>query len=132
MTDQTVRPKAEPQAGREAAACCAPPGAADASPADVDLDAELSPTTHDFLKALASETRQQIMLLFSRSAELSVGEVAERAGLSHSAASQQLNLLRRGGIVTSRRDGKTVLYRADKEHTAQALAELQEYLKYCC
>ncbi|MEO3786266.1 metalloregulator ArsR/SmtB family transcription factor [Actinocorallia sp. B10E7] len=92
----------------------------------------LSEATHDFLKALASPTRQQIMLLFAHGAELSVNEIAERAGIGQSTASQQLALLRRGGIVTSRRDGKTVLYRGDKERAARALADLQDYLKFCC
>jgi DNA-binding transcriptional ArsR family regulator len=93
---------------------------------------ELATATHDFLKALASPTRQRIMLLFSRGAELSVNEVAEHAGVSQSAASQQLDLLRRGGVVTSRRDGKAVLYRADKQGSAAALADLQAYLQNCC
>ena len=93
---------------------------------------ELDTATHEFLKALASPTRQRIMLLFARGAELSVGEVAERAGIGQSTASQQLTLLRRGGIVTSRREGKIVLYRSDREGTAAALADLQTYLQNCC
>lgn len=94
--------------------------------------AELSAFTHDFLKALASPTRQRIMLLFSRGAELSVNEVAEQAGIGQSTASQQLDILRRGRIVTSRREGKTVLYRADRDGSAAALADLQTYLQNCC
>jgi DNA-binding transcriptional ArsR family regulator len=93
---------------------------------------ELSAATRDFLKALASPTRQRIMMLFARGAELSVNEVAEQAGIGQSTASQQLDLLRRGGIVTSRREGKTVLYRADKQGSAAALADLQKYLQNCC
>ena len=93
---------------------------------------ELSPATHDFLKALASPTRQRIMLLFARGAEVSVNEVAEQAGIGQSTASQQLDLLRRGGIVTSRREGRTVLYSADRVNSATALAELQAYLDSCC
>ena len=92
----------------------------------------LRPATHDFLKALASPTRQRIMLLFAKGAELSVGEVAQQAGIGQSTASQQLSLLRRGGIVTSRRDGKEVFYRADKEGTTTALGDLQAYLQACC
>jgi DNA-binding transcriptional ArsR family regulator len=72
------------------------------------------------------------MLLFSSGAELPVGQIAERAGIGQSTASQQLALLRRGGIVTSRKEGKVVLYRSDKEKTATALAELQQYLRHCC
>ncbi|MCG5214690.1 ArsR/SmtB family transcription factor [Streptosporangium sp. KLBMP 9127] len=93
---------------------------------------QLAEATHDFLKALANPDRQRIMLLFARGAELSVGQIAEQAGIGQSTASQQLALLRRGGIVTSRRNGKIVLYRGDKERTAKALADLQSYLRFCC
>ncbi|GAB2936968.1 hypothetical protein GCM10027280_26340 [Micromonospora polyrhachis] len=72
---------------------------------------QVSEKTHDFLKALASPARQRIRLLFSQGAELSVSEVAEQAGIGQSTVSEQLTLLRRGGIVTSRREGKIVLYR---------------------
>lgn len=99
--------------------------------ASTDL-VELSEATHDFLKALASPARQRIMLLFARGAELSVGEVAELAEIGQSTASEQLKLLRHGGVVTSRRDGKIVYYRADKDGMTRALADLQAYLKVCC
>ncbi|MFG3702255.1 ArsR/SmtB family transcription factor [Micromonospora sp. NPDC047620] len=92
----------------------------------------LAPQTQDFLKALGSPTRQRIMLLFARGAEMSVGEVAERIGISQATASQQLTLLRRGGAVTSRRDGKTVFYRADRDGARAALADLHSYLTTCC
>ncbi len=97
-----------------------------------DGPVELSAVTHDFLKALASPTRQRIMLLFARGAELSVGDVAERAEIGQSTASEQLSLLRRGGILTSRRDGKVVLYRADRDSAVAALADLHAYLLACC
>ncbi|GAB3841983.1 hypothetical protein GCM10029963_14220 [Micromonospora andamanensis] len=71
-------------------------------------------------------------MLFSAGTELSVGEVAERVGVSQATASQQLTLLRRGGIVRSRRDGKTVLYRADREGALTALSDLRSYLTNCC
>lgn len=109
------------QADPQTAATCAP-----------EATVELRAATHDFLKALSSPTRQRIMLLFARGAELSVNEVAEHAGIGQSTASQQLDLLRRGGVVTSRREGKAVLYRADKEGTSAALTDLQTYLKNCC
>ncbi|WFF03734.1 metalloregulator ArsR/SmtB family transcription factor [Micromonospora sp. WMMD964] len=92
----------------------------------------LAPDVQEFLKALGSPTRQRIMMLFAQGAELSVGHVAERVGISQATASQQLNLLRRGRVVTSRRDGKTVYYRADRDGARAALAELQSYLNTCC
>lgn len=93
---------------------------------------ELSAAVHAFLKALASPTRQRIMLLFFDGAELSVGEVAARAGLGQSTASEQLALLRQGGVVTAKRDGKVVRYRGDREGIKRALADLQAYLEVCC
>jgi DNA-binding transcriptional ArsR family regulator len=96
------------------------------------LPVELKSTTREFLKALSSPTRQRIMMLFARGAELSVGEVAEQAGIGQSTASEQLATLRRAGIVTSRRDGKIVLYRSDRDGALDVLADLQAYLRTCC
>lgn len=93
---------------------------------------DLADATREFLSALASPTRQRVLLLFARGAELSVGEVAERADISQPTASQQLQILRRGGIVTSRREGRIVFYRADREGVAHALSDLQVYLQACC
>ncbi|WP_405429001.1 ArsR/SmtB family transcription factor [Micromonospora sp. NBC_00617] len=94
--------------------------------------AGLGPDTQEFLKALGSPTRQRIMMLFAQGAELSVGQVAEHVSISQATASQQLTLLRRGRVVTSRREGKTVYYRADRDGALAALAELQSYLTTCC
>jgi DNA-binding transcriptional ArsR family regulator len=95
--------------------------------------AELLPEpARDFLKALASETRQQILLLFVGGAALTVGEVAERLGIGQSTASEQLALLRRGGLLRARRTGKLVAYRADPAAVAERLAQLQSFLACCC
>jgi DNA-binding transcriptional ArsR family regulator len=97
-----------------------------------DAQVELGETTRRFLKALASESRQQVMLQFGGGAELTVSEVAERLGIAQSTASEQLSLLRQGGLLTSHRDGKTVHYRADPAGITAALAELQNHLTTCC
>jgi len=81
-----------------------------------------------FLKALASETRQQIMFLFTTSPRLSVGEIAERANLSQSTASAHLAELRRGGLLRSTREGKTVYNSVDSEQIARHIAQVQSFL----
>jgi len=86
----------------------------------------------DFLKALASETRQQVMGLFAGNVELGVGEVAELSGLGQSTASEHLALLKRGGLLVSVREGRAVRYRADPERIAQRLDALKAYLIECC
>ena len=88
--------------------------------------------TRDFLKALASETRQQIMLLFAGGQQLTVGEIAGACGLGQSTASEQLTILKRGGLLRSTRDGKLVRYRADPAAIAARLGDLQAYLACCC
>lgn len=89
-------------------------------------------TTARFLKALASEARQQAMVLFAGGAELSVGEVAERLQIGQSTASEQLARLKDGGLLASRREAKTVYYRADKERIGTALDRLRGFLDGCC
>jgi DNA-binding transcriptional ArsR family regulator len=98
----------------------------------MDEPPALDGTARDFLKALASETRQQMMTVFAGGRELTVGEIAECCGLGQSTASEQLAILRRGGLVRSTREGKLVRYRADPASIGARLAELQGYLACCC
>jgi ArsR family transcriptional regulator len=60
-------------------------------------------------RALGSEHRLRILELLAQR-ETSVEALAERVGLSVANASQHLRLLRAAGLLTSRRDGKRVLY----------------------
>ncbi|WP_327248383.1 ArsR/SmtB family transcription factor [Streptomyces sp. NBC_01320] len=92
----------------------------------------VDPATADFLKALASETRQKVMQQFTGGIELTVGEIAERCALKPSTASEELSLLRRGGLVISRKEGKQVFYRADGATMAKRMSALQAYLALCC
>ncbi|MGW9119288.1 ArsR/SmtB family transcription factor [Streptomyces sp. NPDC055663] len=92
----------------------------------------VDPATADFLKALASETRQKVMQQFTGGIELTVGEIAERCALKPSTASEHLSLLRRGGLVISRKEGKQVYYRADGATMAKRVSALQAYLARCC
>jgi DNA-binding transcriptional ArsR family regulator len=100
--------------------------------ASVDAAELLPEATRDFLKALASETRQQILMLFIGGTALTVGEVAERLDIGQSTASEHLTLLRRGGLLTPQRHGKQVSYRADPVTVSARLAQLQEFLRCCC
>ncbi len=83
-------------------------------------------------QGLASETRQQMMTVFAGGRELTVGEIAECCGLGQSTTSEQLAILRRGGLVRSTRHGKRVRYRADPASIGARLTELQGYLACCC
>jgi len=60
-------------------------------------------------KALGHGYRLEILELLAQG-ELSVETLAERVGLSIANASQHLRLMRRAGLLASRRDGKRILY----------------------
>jgi DNA-binding transcriptional ArsR family regulator len=59
--------------------------------------------------------------------ERPASELADAAGLSRSAASQHLKLLRDAGLVTVRVDGNRRLYRADLARVAEVAQFLDEY-----
>ena len=61
------------------------------------------------LKALANESRLMILCKLAEG-ELSVGELNEHVPLSQSALSQHLALLRRDGLVHTRREAQTIYY----------------------
>ncbi len=92
----------------------------------------MDPATADFLKALASETRQKVLQQFAGGIELTVGEIADRCALKPSTTSEHLSLLRRGGLVISRKEGKQVYYRADGATMTLRVSALQAYLARCC
>jgi ArsR family transcriptional regulator len=94
-----------------------------------DLTTELQ----EFLHGLASETRQRILFhVFLDGQEHTVSQVAERTGLGASTASEHLTILKRSGLLTSRREGKEVYYRPDKERSLAQLAHLTELIMRCC
>ncbi len=61
------------------------------------------------MKALGSESRLLVLCLLSEG-EMSVGELNAEVPLSQSALSQQLAILRRQGLVTTRRESQSIFY----------------------
>ncbi len=64
----------------------------------------------EIAKALGHGHRLEVLELLAQG-ERSVDALAERVGLSVANASQHLRLMRGTGLLTSRRDGKRILYR---------------------
>lgn len=74
----------------------------------------------ELLKALANRHRLMILCqLVDR--ERSVGELAELLELRDSTVSQHLALLRKDGLVSTRRDGQTIWYAISSEPAAKLL-----------
>jgi DNA-binding transcriptional ArsR family regulator len=78
------------------------------------------------IRAFAHPGRRT-MLRLVWDAERPSSDLAEAAGLSRSAASQHLRLLRDSGLVTVRVDGNRRLYRADLERVAEVASFLDEF-----
>ena len=68
----------------------------------------------DLLKALSQENRLLILCLLA-DGEKAVTELEKALGMRQPAVSQQLARLRADGLVTGRRDGKTIYYSISSE-----------------
>lgn len=90
------------------------------------------PDLQDFLKAMASETRQRVLFLFLDGQPRTVGQIAAQLEIVSSTASEHLAILKRGGLLTAERDGKEVFYRPDRARAVAMLKKLTEVLTACC
>lgn len=98
----------------------------DLSRFDQTLFAESAGRAAALLRLLGNEKRLMVLCQLA-DGELSVGAIQARIGLSQSALSQHLALLREHGILATRREAQTIHYRiADPAalRVIQTLAEL--------
>lgn len=77
------------------------------------------------LRLLANEKRLMILCQLA-DGELAVGDIQPRVGLSQSALSQHLALLRAEGIVATRREGQAIFYRLDDPAAMRVIETLAE------
>lgn len=85
-------------------------------------DAETVESLGEIFKALGDPTRLRLLTALAQ-AELCVCDLATLVGISESAASHQLRLLRTLRLVRARRDGRMVHYRLDDDHVVRLLAQ---------
>lgn len=88
---------------------------------DLSLFEESAGRAATLLRLLGNE-RRLIVLCQLAEGELSVSELQARVGLSQSALSQHLALLREEGIVATRRESQTIYYRI-VDHAAMRVVE---------
>ena len=82
----------------------------------------------EFFKALGDPTRLRILLALL-TGELCVCDLSVTLGMSVSAVSHQLGVLRRARLVANRRDGKIVYYRLDDVHVKDVLTLARTHLE---
>src|SRR6056297_1921611 len=71
-------------------------------------------------RALSAPARLSLLEQLAQG-ERGVEALAEKTGLTIANCSQHLQQLRRAGLVTSRRDGKSVIYRLSGERTLELM-----------
>ena len=94
-----------------------------AMPADAMADRAAAATA--FLKALSHEGRLMILCHLA-GGERSVTELETLLGCRQAAVSQQLARLRAEGLVTCRRDGKTIYYALADERVRRTIGLLHD------
>ena len=79
----------------------------------------------NLMRVLANERRLMILCQLDDD-ELSVGEIRDRLGLSQSALSQHLALLREENIVSTRREAQSIFYRIKDPAAVKIIGTLAE------
>lgn len=72
-----------------------------------------------FCKALGDETRQRILEILQAEGEKCVGDLVDYFNVSQPTISHHLHFLKQANLVTSRRDGKQIYYRANQENITE-------------
>lgn len=79
----------------------------------------------EFAKALADDTRQEIMRLCCCQ-WLNVGQIVDAINVSQPTVSHHLSILRAAGLVNVRREGKQVYYTLNQQRIAAGCCALAE------
>lgn len=82
----------------------------------------------DFFKVFGDSTRIKLLWALDRS-ELCVCDLTAVLGMTKSAVSHQLRLLREAKLVKYRKDGKNVFYSLDDDHIRDILEKGIEHIK---
>ena len=92
------------------------------------MDDTLMNNLADFFKVFGDSSR--IKILYSLiNCEKCVLDISEEIGLSQSAVSHQLQLLRSNRLVRYRREGKSVLYSLDDNHIFSIINQGIEHIE---
>ena len=81
----------------------------------------------EFFKTLGHPARIRVLELLVEQ-DRSVGELLPEVGLESSNLSQQLGVLRRAGVVVTRKEGNTVIYSIASPDIAELLAVARKVL----
>ena len=110
----------------------APPvddGSAIRAPEAVPVPSELLEAS-ELLKVVGDLTRLRLLYALLREGELSVGDLQTALGMSQSAVSHQLRVLRDARLARSERTGRTVRYSLADDHVGDLLRVVLEHARH--
>lgn len=90
---------------------------------DVDALYDLA----ELFKVFGDSTRIRILYVLLQS-ELCVCDLAEALGMTQSAVSHQLRILKQARLVTGRREGKSVFYALADDHVRSIIDQGKEHI----
>jgi DNA-binding transcriptional ArsR family regulator len=92
------------------------------------MDARTAEAVADIFKLLGDPTRVRILGVLAHG-ERCVTDLAAQVGLSESAVSHQLRLLRAARLVRVRRDGRNAHYALDDHHVIGLLHDTRRHVE---
>lgn len=90
------------------------------------LDRDLPSAEAAFFRALGDGTRLKILGLLKDQGELSVSELCSEIEKEQGTVSHHLACLRNCGLVTTRRDGKNIIYALNSKEKISKILSLTE------
>ena len=81
----------------------------------------------DLFKIFGDTTRMRILYALQEG-EMSVGTISAALGMTQSAISHQLKVLKSNNLITNRREGKTIYYFLADDHVRTIVAMGYEHL----
>lgn len=92
-----------------------------------ELSRPISEIKAELFRALGHPARIRILEVLAEG-EHSVGEIQPRVGVESSHLSQQLGVLRRAGLVSTRKEGSSVIYAIRDQQLVELLAVARSIL----
>lgn len=82
----------------------------------------------ELFKVFGDTTRIKILYVLFKS-EMCVCDIADALGMTQSAISHQLKVLKQARLVKSRREGKSIIYSLADGHVSAIIAQGQEHIE---
>lgn len=92
--------------------------------------AEESAAIAEMVGALSNPSRVALLYALQHEGPMPVARLAEEAGVTPSAASQQLRVLRHLRLVVTRREGRAVLYALHDDHVGVLLDAIRDHAEH--